>query len=274
MAKVIPVCTWEECETKILEIEKEHDSLTGVCFRGQSNSEWKLDTTLERQVGGAHRVDEYYRQIRVIKPAIETFAGSEWETPGFEEVAKWTSSYDDFSLKLSFKDELAYSYLAHLRHHGFPSPLLDWSCSPYVAAYFAFAHAQRSEHVAIYVFVESPKNIKLRGSGQPAIFGFGPNVKTHKRHFRQQSRYTVCVEYDCSEGWKFVPHQGVFNVERSDQDLLWNIEIPASERVKVLRFLDKFNLNAFSLFDSEESLMETLAFREIDLKLTAPKGKC
>jgi hypothetical protein len=71
-----------------------------------------------------------------------------------------------------------------------------------------------------------------------------------------------------------VPHQGVFNINRSDQDLLWKIEIPASERVKVLHFLDKFNLNAFSLFDSEESLMETLAFRGIDLKLTAAKASC
>jgi len=69
-------------------------------------------------------------------------------------------------------------------------------------------------------------------------------------------------------------HQGVFNIKSSDQDLLWKIEIPASERVNVLRFLDKFNLNAFSLFDSEESLIETLAFREIDLKLTADEGNC
>jgi len=30
--------------------------------------------------------------------------------------------------------------------------------------------------------------------------------------------------------------------------------------------LDEFNLNAYSLFGSEESLMETLAYREIDAK--------
>jgi len=37
-----------------------------------------------------------------------------------------------------------------------------------------------------------------------------------------------------------------------------------------LKHLDRFNLNEFSLFDSEESLMETLAFREIDLKAPDP----
>src|SRR5579871_975887 len=31
-----------------------------------------------------------------------------------------------------------YDYMAYLRHHGFPSPLLDWTRSPYVAAFFAF----------------------------------------------------------------------------------------------------------------------------------------
>jgi len=50
----------------------------------------------------------------------------------------------------------AYSYLAHLRHNGFPSPLLDWTQSPYVAAYFAFARPQ-GEQVALYVYCEQTK---------------------------------------------------------------------------------------------------------------------
>jgi len=28
--------------------------------------------------------------------------------------------------------------MTRLRHHGFPSPLLDWPQSPYIAAFFAF----------------------------------------------------------------------------------------------------------------------------------------
>jgi hypothetical protein len=34
----------------------------------------------------------------------------------------------------------------------------------------------------------------------------------------------------------------------------------------VLRHFDKFNLNEFTLFDSEEGLMEMLAMREFDLR--------
>jgi hypothetical protein len=50
------------------------------------------------------------------------------------------------------------------------------------------------------------------------------------------------------------------------QDLLWKFNIPTSERLKVLKFLDAHNLNAFSLFGSEESLMETMALRELEFR--------
>jgi hypothetical protein len=40
--------------------------------------------------------------------------------------------------------------------------------------------------------------------------------------------------------------------------------MPGTERVKVLQTLDKYNLNAFSLFQGDEALLETIATRSID----------
>jgi predicted MPP superfamily phosphohydrolase len=49
--------------------------------------------------------------------------------------------------------------------------------------------------------------------------------------------------------------------DNKEQDLLWKFVIPAGERKKVLRVLERSNINAYSLFGSEESLMETIAVR-------------
>jgi len=38
--------------------------------------------------------------------------------------------------------------------------------------------------------------------------------------------------------------------------------LPSAERIRVLRALDKFNLNGSSLFNSDETLMETMWSRE------------
>jgi hypothetical protein len=61
-----------------------------------------------------------------------------------------------------------------------------------------------------------------------------------------------------------VPHQRVFDLGSVDQDRLYKLQSPSTERVKVLRLFDRFNLNDFTLFGSEESLMKTLAFRFIN----------
>ena len=50
----------------------------------------------------------------------------------------------------------------------------------------------------------------------------------------------------------------------NSNDVIWKFNLPATERLKVLKLLDRSNINAFSLFQSEESLMETMAFRELD----------
>ena len=88
----------------------------------------------------------------------------------------------------------------------------------------------------------------------------------NKRHFRQQSRYTVCVRFKDGQR-NFTPHDSVFGTtDNLQQDMLWKMTVPAKERQKALRYFDKFNLNEFTLFDSEEGLLEMLAARVIDMR--------
>lgn len=262
--KEMHVGTWQDCEQRLLKIEEENSkSLTGVWFRGVSNAEWELKTTLERRTCRPFSVAEYCQLMSRVKPEIETFTGKTWELP------EWAEPETDFGEY--FRKNPALTFMTHLRHCGFPSPILDWSRSPYVAAYFAFAKVQAEMDVAIYVFSETPNNIKSGNALGPKIISHGGYaLKTHERHFRQQSSYTVCVEKDDSSGkWKFASHQAIFGLNQQDQDRLYKITVPSSKRVEVLRVLDRYNLNQHSLFGSEESLMETLAFREIDQEFLA-----
>jgi hypothetical protein len=84
---------------------------------------------------------------------------------------------------------------------------------------------------------------------------------------RAESRYTACLEFQNNAEWSFVPHESVYGQKNErQQDLLWKMILPAAERQKALRHFDKFNLNEFTLFDSEEGLLEMLATRVFDLR--------
>lgn len=264
--KVEHVNTWKECECKLLQFERDNSTSSGrVWFRGVSKAKWCLTATLERYRSDPFFVADYWNLMQKIKPQVESFNGLTWEVPDWCEP---DSQFSDYFWKNS-----AIGYMAHLRHHGFPSPLLDWSRSPYIAACFAFAGVKtKPEHrgddrVAIYAFSEMPNNIKSSTPESPTISSHGGyNLKTHARHFRQQSAYTVSVNRVQENGrsrWRFVPHQNFNSSETGkEQDSLCKITVPSSERERVLSWFDRYNLNAFSLFGSEEALMDTLAFRE------------
>lgn len=224
-------------------------------FRGHGDAAWALLSTLERTNPALRKVIDYYERIIVAKTQIETFTNRSWPDLDYWKVARDLERYD-----LLRTGELpAYEYLVYLRHHGFPSPLLDWTASLYIAAFFAF-HRPSGSRVAIHVYQEFAGHGKSSGSDQPQIHQFGPYVRSHPRHFVQQAEYTLCVQYEDGQ-WQLAQHSHAFAVYGVQQDRLWKITLPSSEAKKVLKRLDEYNINEFSLFQSEEALMQTLARR-------------
>jgi hypothetical protein len=261
--------TWEEFEEVLKDVRKEHDQSDAqikssfLLFRGQENSCWLLRTTLDRRRERMLFTD-YYGIITRIRPQIESLTGNEWPIPDYPQVRKDAEDYHKFSIDLWCGKCPGYAYMAYLRHQGFPSPLLDWSRSPYVAAYFAFnkASLDSNSRVSIYIFAEISN--KVSGNQMPVLHRYGPYVKTHRRHVLQQSEYTLCTVLD--DAFRFEKYDTIFEAGRHQQGLCWKITLPTKERTKVLKLLDEYNLNAFSLFESADSMVEMLAFRELDFE--------
>jgi hypothetical protein len=136
-----------------------------------------------------------------------------------------------------------------------------------VAALFAFSPKglRKDENVAIYSYVEYYVGGKTSSGDEATIVGLDPYVTTHKRHYNQQSWYTICRK-QAGDGYVYCNHEEAFERNESGQDLLTKYVMPRSERAKVLERLNIMNINSYSLFGHEESLMETLAYQEIERK--------
>jgi hypothetical protein len=178
-APAIPNCveldTWEAFERTLQDLRERHSSdgqpNLPLLFRGQSNSSWKLETTLERNKKFDMLFATYYRLIYTARPEIETFTGNRWSIPDYPEIEKLTRDYDQFSRSLSFGPHPAYEYMIYLRHHGFPSPLLDWTRSPRVAAYFAFRNATENRSASIYILAD--RQFKSGSNAVPSVHRLG-----------------------------------------------------------------------------------------------------
>jgi hypothetical protein len=247
--KQIDLRTWEEFEEWVVALSRERvkRSKTGryvseYLFRGQPDSSWSLSTTLERFTGRLLTLQKYHQIVLATKPQVETISGETWELPS---LAEYMKNVQEEGPTFPLYRMPAYEYHVYLRHHGFPSPLLDWSASPSVAAYFALRDvSSKAARVSVYAYCEYTAGGKSWSSDQAGIFGLGPYVRSHRRHFQQQSQYTVCVTNRGADS-AFARHDDAFGANKEDQDELWKITIPASERPKVLERLQLQNVNAF-----------------------------
>lgn len=252
--------SWGEFQSELAKLYEKHTDLrhessyvSDLLFRGQADSSWQLQTSLERASGlRKYPLSEYYRVISGAKPEIESFTGRSWEIPDCSDYAATGRPIFPPSVM---------AYMTHLRHHGYPSPLLDWTTSPYIAAYFAFYNGNADiNSVGIYVYLEYTGKGKGGWVKEPRITSWGPTLNAHKRHFLQRCQYTLCTRQD-GEQLEYVPHEEAFERDDPEQDQLWKFTIPRTERSTVLRYLDRHNITAFSLFASEDRLMESLAIR-------------
>lgn len=234
MAKV-----WEDFKAAITRLVEEK---IGLYYRGQRQDSWILETTFHRKAEALGiTINDY---LTIIVPEVR------------RHVCAWTNE----RINTSDPEENG-AFFALLQHHGFPTPLLDWTLSPYIAAYFAFREVDdknpQTDNVKIYAFDASQWRAKyaqpmdLIKDTAPFVSVFLPLARFNPRLIPQRGAYTLSNVKNIGAHIKAAE-------EKAKTKYLYEMLIPVREKQIVMRELDLMGINEMTLFPGLDGICNTM----------------
>ena len=119
--RIIEITDWHQFSKEVKDL-----GYKSWIFRGQRSAEWSLECTLWREsknlsVPRPSRLTRENELLETFKAGAHLFLP---RIPDQRETLEWWSL---------------------MQHHGAPTRLLDWTYSPYIAAFFGIEHAVKQD---------------------------------------------------------------------------------------------------------------------------------
>ena len=231
-------------------------------YRGQTNSEWGLETSFLRMT--RHLAKQREEALRLEEVARQEFMSKAHLFIDIGNMAKVKTIPCSWAL---------------MQHHGAPTRLLDWTASPYVAAYFATQQDGSDRDGAVWCFCHrrlrqafvddygsEPPDLTRTEDEDPAVKHLHDALRdpsaasnvlplefkffSSARMAEQQGRFTMCLR---------VHQDHVCIAAKVAPSHLKKIIIPHRIKPDFLAELRRMNITAAALFPGVDGLGRSIA---------------
>ncbi|MEM9324412.1 MAG: FRG domain-containing protein [Bacteroidota bacterium] len=252
--KILTIKTWNQFKDIVA-----GDEYRSWAFRGQADARWNLEPTLSR----------YLKNYKV-NPSV-------WSKQELRIYRIFRRKAHQFLDHLP-KEEDAFEWLATMQHHGAPTRLLDFTWSPYVAAFFALEQATETSAIwAIYPPVvrreqEFPSFPDLEGNIHDQV---GPwRLGNYQKYFVGNEHDFITQGEPYRMNRRLVAQSGTFviisNIHHSIEEIVGNkkrlgkgivkFELDTAKiRHELLRRLYNMNITNATLFPDLDGLARSMA---------------
>ncbi len=210
-------------------------------WRGHRCANWDLISFFDREF------QKHYKENEGIKERLREYI-LERHLNSFVYASR--NKLDQFGLSVAqIRDWLKNGIISknHVwalgQHYGVATPMLDWCCSPFVAAFFAFREKNENHrHRAVWGLNLQITDLHKRLV--PQITYFDPMSSEYPRLINQRGLFTISD----NGGDIITLVQKRWKENEKEEPWLIKIEIEDEKREDFLRGLDSMNINHMSIY--------------------------